>query len=79
MYVETVVQVNERDTYQATVRTRTSTAAGRPGVDALIRFSPAGWLTMKPLAGGRVSVVSAAEVLDVSNIERVQSFDDDRR
>lgn len=79
MYVETVVQVNERDTYQATVRTRTSTAAGRPGIDALVRFSPAGWLTIKPLAGGKVTVVSAAEVLDVSDIERVQAGDDDRR
>jgi hypothetical protein len=79
MYVETVVQVNERDTYQATVRTRATTAAGRPGFDALVRFSPAGWLTIKPLAGGQVTVVSAAEVLDVANIERVQAADDDRR
>ena len=73
MYVETVVQINDRDTYQATVRTRTTAAAGRPGIDALIRFFPAGWLTMKPLAGGRVSVVSMAEVLDVTNLERVQA------
>lgn len=73
MFVETVVQVNERDTYQATVRTRAAVAAGRPGVDALVRFSPAGWLTMRPLAGGQVSVVSAAEVFDVTNLERVQA------
>lgn len=79
MYVETVVQVNERDTYQATVRTRTTTAAGRPGIDALVRFSPAGWLTIKPLAGGKVTVVSASEVLDVTGIERVQAGEDDRR
>jgi hypothetical protein len=75
MYVETVVQVNERDTYQATVRTRATSAAGRPGIDALVRFSPAGWLTIKPLAGGRVTVVSAAEVLDVTDIERVQTYE----
>jgi hypothetical protein len=31
---------------------------------------------MKPLSGGRVVVVSAAEVIDVSNIERVQAADD---
>jgi hypothetical protein len=77
MYVETVVQINDRDTYQATVRTRTAAAAGRPGIDAQVRFSPAGWVTMKPLAGGRVSVVSAAEVLDVTNLERVQAYDGD--
>ena len=75
MYVETVVQINDRDTYQATVRLRSAVVANRPPVDALVRFSPAGWLTMKPLAGGRVSVVSAAEVFDVTNLERVQAFD----
>jgi hypothetical protein len=32
---------------------------------------------MKPLAGGRVSVVSAAEVFDVTNLERVQAGDGD--
>ena len=73
MYVETVVQVNERDTYQATVRTRSAAAAGRPGMDALVRFSPPGWLTVKPLAGGRVSVLSAADVLDVTDLERIQA------
>ena len=75
MYVETVVQINDRDTDRATVRLRSAVVASRPPVDALVRFSPAGWLTMKPLAGGRVSVVSAAEVLDVTNLERVQSLD----
>ena len=78
MYVETVVQINDRDTYQATVRTRATAAAGRPGIDAHVRFFPAGWVTMKPLAGGRVSVVSAAEVLDVTDLERVQAHDGDR-
>lgn len=73
MYVERVVQVNDRDTYQATVRLRSAVVASRPPIDALVRFSPAGWLTMKPLAGGRVSVVSAAEVVDVTDIERVQA------
>ena len=72
MYVETVVQINDRDTYQATVRLRSSAASSRPPIDAFVRFSPAGWLTMKPLTGGQVTVVSAAEVLDVSAIERVQ-------
>ena len=76
MYVETVVQVNDRDTYQASVRLRSAAVSSRPPVDALVRFSPAGWLTMKPLAGGRVVVVSAAEVIDVSNIERVQAGED---
>ena len=75
MYVETVVQINDRDTYQASVRLRTAVVSNRPPVDALVRFSPAGWLTMKPLAGGRVTVVSAAEVFDVTNLERVQSLD----
>ncbi len=75
MYVETVVQVNDRDTYQASVRLRSAAVSSRPPVDALVRFSPAGWLTMKPLAGGRV-VGSAAEVIDVSNIERVQAGED---
>jgi hypothetical protein len=76
MYVETVVQVNDRDTYQASVRLRSAVVANRPPIDALIRFSPPGWLTMKPLAGGRVIVVSAAEVFDVTGIERVQAGDD---
>jgi hypothetical protein len=75
MYVETVVQVNDRDTYRATVRLRSSAASSRPPIDAVVRFSPAGWLTMQPLAGGRVTVVSAAEVVDVSAIERVQAGD----
>ena len=75
MYVETVVQVNDRDTYQASVRLRTAVAAHRPPIDALVRFFPAGWLTMKPLAGGRVTVVSAAEVFDVTDIDRVQAGD----
>ena len=74
MYVETVVQINERDTYQASVRLRSSAASSRPPVDAFVRFSPAGWLTMKPLVGGRVLVVSTSDVLDVTNIERVQSL-----
>ena len=72
MYVETVVQINDRDTYQATVRLRSSAASSRPPIDAFVRFSPAGWLTLKPLTGGQVTVVSAAEVIDVSAIERVQ-------
>ena len=76
MYVESVVQINEHDTYQASVRLRTG-GGSRPPVDAYVRFSPAGWLTMKPLAGGRVTVVSAAEVFDVTNLERVQAFDGD--
>jgi hypothetical protein len=76
MYVETVVQVNDRDTYQASVRLRSAAVSNRPPIDALVRFSPAGWLTMKPLAGGRVSVVSTAEVIDVTDIERVQAGDD---
>ncbi len=76
MYVETVVQINDRDTYQASVRLRSAAASNRPPMDALVRFSPAGWLTMKPLAGGRVAVVSAAEVLDVTDLERVQAGDE---
>jgi hypothetical protein len=78
MYVETVVQINDRDTYQASVRLRSAVVANRPPVDALVRFSPAGWLTMKPLVGGPVSVVSAAEVFDVTNLERVQAYDGDQ-
>ena len=46
--------------------------SSRSPVDALVRLSPVGWLTMKLLAGGRVVVVSPAEVIDVSTIERVQ-------
>jgi hypothetical protein len=75
MYVETVVQVNDHDTYQASVRLRSGVVANRPPVDAYVRFAPAGWLTMRPLAGGRISVVSAAEVFDVTNLERVQAGD----
>jgi hypothetical protein len=30
---------------------------------------------MKPLAGGRITVVSAAEVFDVTDVERVQAHD----
>jgi hypothetical protein len=76
MYVETVVQINDRDTYQASVRLRTSMAANRPPIDAHVRFFPPGWLTIKPLAGGRVTVVSAAEVFDVTDLERVQAYDE---
>ena len=72
MYVESVVQVNDHDTYQASVRLR-SGGGSRPPVDAYVRFSPAGWLTMKPLAGGRITVISAAEVIDVTELERVQA------
>ena len=75
MYVETVVQVNDHDTYQATVRLRSGVAAGRTGVEALVRFFPTGWLTMKAVGGTQVTVVSAAEVLDVTNLERLQSAD----
>ena len=78
MYVETVVQINDRDTYQASVRLRSAVVANRPPVDAFVRFSPAGWLTMKPLAGGPVSVVSAAEVVDVTHLERAQAYDGDQ-
>ena len=45
MYVETVVQINDRDTYQATVRLRSTAASARPPVDAYVRFSPAGRFT----------------------------------
>ena len=69
------MQVNDRDTYQATVRLRSAVSAGRPGIEALVRFSTAGWLTMKPLATSTVTVVSAAEVFDVTNLERVQAAD----
>ena len=79
MYVETDVQVNDRDTYQASVRLRSAAVSSRPPVDALVRFSPAGWLTMKPLTGGRVQVVSAAEVFDVTNLERVQAGEEPTR
>jgi hypothetical protein len=72
MYVESVVQVNDHDTYQASVRLR-SGGGSRPPVDAYVRFAPAGWLTMKPLAGGRITVVSAAEIIDVTELERVQA------
>ena len=75
MYVETVVQINDRDTYQASVRLRSAAVANRPPVDAFVRFHPAGWLTMKPLTGGRVLVVPAAEVVDVTNLERFQAYD----
>jgi hypothetical protein len=75
MYVETVVQVNDHDTYQATVRLRTAVAANRPGIEAHVRFYPPGWVTLKALAGGPVTVVSSAEVFDVTNLERVQSRD----
>jgi hypothetical protein len=73
MNVETVVQVNDRDTYRASVRTRTALAAGRPGMEALVRFFPPGFVTVKGIGvGAPVSVISAAEVVDVSNLERVQ-------
>jgi hypothetical protein len=74
MYVESVVQINDHDTYQASVRLR-SGGGSRPPIDAFVRFSPAGWLTMKPLAGGRITVVSAAEVIDVTELERVQAME----
>jgi hypothetical protein len=47
-------------------------------VDAYVRFFPPGWLTMKFLAvGAPISVVSATEVFDITNLERVQGGDDD--
>jgi len=73
MNVQAVVQVNDRDTYRASVRTRTAAAAGRPGMEAQVRFFPPGFVTVKGLgAGAPVSVISAAEVIDVTNLERVQ-------
>jgi hypothetical protein len=78
MYVETVVQVNDRDTYKATVRLRSAMLSNRPPVDAYVRLFPPGWVTMKSLAvGAPISVVSATEVLDITNLERVQSGDDE--
>jgi hypothetical protein len=74
MYVESVVQINDHDTYQASVRLR-SGGGSRPPIDAFVRFTPAGWLTMKPLAGGRIVVVSAAEIIDVTELERVQPLE----
>jgi hypothetical protein len=73
MNVEAVVQVNDRDTYRASVRTRTAVAANRPAIEAQVRFFPPGFLTVKGLGvGAPVSVISAAEVFDVTNLERVQ-------
>jgi hypothetical protein len=73
MNVEAVVQVNDRDTYRASVRTRSAVAASRPAIEAQVRFFPPGFLTVKGLgAGAPVSVISAAEVFDVTNLERVQ-------
>lgn len=73
MNVEAVVQVNDRDTYRATVRTRTAAAAGRPGMEAQVRFFPPGFVTVKGIGpGAPVSVLSAAEIVDVTNLERVQ-------
>jgi hypothetical protein len=73
MNVEAVVQVNDRDTYRASVRLRTAVAANRPPVEAQVRFFPPGFMTMKGLGiGAPVSVVSATEVFDVTNLERVQ-------
>ena len=78
MNVEAVVQVNDRDTYRASVRTRTAMAAGRPGMEAQVRFFPPGFLTVKGVGvGAPVSVVSAAEIYDVTNLERVQVGGDD--
>ena len=77
MHVEAVVQVNDRDTYRASVRTRTAAAAGRPGVEAQVRFFPPGFVTMKGVGpGAPVSVVSAAEIVDVTHLERVQIGED---
>jgi hypothetical protein len=73
MNVEAVVQVNDRDTYRASVRTRTAVASGRPGMEAQVRFFPPGFVTVKGIgAGAPVSVISAAEIFDVTNLERVQ-------
>jgi hypothetical protein len=64
------VQVNDRDTYRATVRLRSAMPSNRPPVDAYVRFFPPGWVTMKSLAvAAPVSVVSATEVLDITNLE----------
>jgi hypothetical protein len=55
MYVETVVQVNDRDTYKATVRLRSAMLSNRPPVDAYVRFFPPGWVTMRSLPWVRPS------------------------
>ena len=77
MYVETVVQINDRDTYQASVRLRSAVVANRPPIDAFVRFSPAGWLTMKPLAGGpaRGQVLVALDhcILDGAEVDRMSA------
>ena len=78
MYVEAVVQINDRDTYKATVRLRSAVVSNRPPMDAYVRFFPPGWVTLKPFASGApVMVVSATEVLDVTHLERVQAGDDE--
>jgi hypothetical protein len=76
MHVEAVVQVNDRDTYRASIRTRTAAAAGRPGMEAQVRFFPPGFVTVKGIGpGAPVSVISAAEIVDVTHLERVQTGD----
>ena len=78
MHVEAVVQVNDRDTYRASIRTRTAAAAGRPGMEAQVRFFPPGFVTVKGVGpGAPVSVISASEILDVTHLERVQIGGDD--
>jgi hypothetical protein len=78
MNVEAVVQVNDRDTYRASVRTRTAMAANRPAIEAQIRFFPPGFVTLKGIGiGAPVSVISAAEIFDVTHLERVQVGGDD--
>lgn len=63
MNVEAVVQVNDRDTYRASVRTRTAMAAGRPGLEAQVRFFPPGFLTVKGVGiGAPVSRIGRAHV-----------------
>lgn len=71
--------MNDRGTYQPSVRLRSAAVSCRLQIDALVRFSPADRLPRKPLAGGRGSVVSAAEVVGVCTVERVRSGEEPLR
>ena len=54
MDVEAVVQVNDRDTYRASVRTRTAVAANRPAIEALRLLDDCGFRHLPVCADGRV-------------------------
>jgi hypothetical protein len=74
MTVYALSDVNDRDTYRATVRLRDVQVPEKndSSFDALIRFMPPGWLSIKPFSDSNqtVTVIPAGNVHEITGLEK---------